>query len=193
MGFPVAVVLMGSLAVLGIVEVALFRFGYLQKWPRRYFEATDAPNSVRNGIFAVLPCSLSVLCLFLVLAAAQLPWGAGYFVLLDLFLALGFFVLGFWWISHPPEFLKPDWMRAAESAVRIGAADKSVPSRRLIEVSPLYYRLSWVALSLTATLALIFLGPVTLIGVGVGIPYLVAMRPRPPRTERTWSRGESNL
>jgi hypothetical protein len=174
----VAAAIAFTVALLGIVEVVLFRLGHLSKWPRRYFEAGATPSSVRNGIFGVLPWSLAILCFFLMVAAAQLPWAAGYVVLLLLVFALALFVLGFRWMSHPPEFLKPEWMRAEEAAIRSGA--RAAPATDLqVEVSPRYYAMSWVGLALCGVVGAILLGPgPVLIGIGVGVPYLIAMRPR---------------
>ena len=168
-----------AIAVFGVIAFVLFRVGRLQKWPRRYHAAVDAPRYVRNSAFALLPLSLAILFLFGSVAFAALPNSvAGYFILLSLAIALAWVVVAIRWTRDPPEFLKPAWMRAVESGRTKGEA-RRLDGPRLIEVSPRYYVLSWVGLAgLVVVWFVLDRPPAILIGVGIGAAYLAASRPR---------------
>ncbi|MEK6274340.1 MAG: hypothetical protein AABM30_03290 [Actinomycetota bacterium] len=180
-----------AVAVGGLLIVALFRKGIIQKWPRRYAAAAEAPEYVRNGIFGLLPMSLAILCMSSAVAAARLPSGAGYVVLLLLICFIGLILLGFWWMHKPPQFLKPEWMRTHEKGEGLGERRNTWRKKSFVSVSPLYYGISWLLLIIGFILWLVFDGPWSiLIGLGIGLGYLGAMRPR-KNLERGRSLGRS--
>jgi hypothetical protein len=105
-----AVAYVGAVALVlgGPVIAFLVRSGRLQKWPKAYYES-DASDSVRNGVFGLLPFSemlgLGLLGVALGSRGGSWAWAAVVCV-------LGSFVL-FWvdlrWMKDPPEWLQPQW------------------------------------------------------------------------------------
>jgi hypothetical protein len=156
----------------GIVVALLVKAGIVRKWPQRYFAAEAAPIYVRNGVFGLIPLSLGMLFM----AAAVAVPNVLALPLLAVVLAFGSWGIAIHWIRQPPEWLKPNWMRRAESAD--GLQTIGLSKTRWIELSPLEYWATWVAIAAVFGLWLILGWPAsTLIGIGLGLVFLAASRP----------------
>ena len=100
-----------AFAVGGVALGVAFRRGRARGMAR-WYTRRDLPFYVRNIAFGMIPYALVFGSWFALFALAHAGLdvaaaivGYGSFV---------FFAIGLWWTIRPPEFLKPDWMRANE-------------------------------------------------------------------------------
>jgi hypothetical protein len=175
-----AVAYVGALALVvgGPVIAFLVRSGRLQKWPKAYYES-DASDSVRNGVFGLLPFSGMVGLGLLGIVLGSRGGGWGYAAVVCVLGAVVLFWLGLRWTKDPPEWLQPEWRLAAERGEAAPGERPLHPrSRGRLEMSPLQYWLGWAVLLAAAGLGLVFgFSAAIPVGIGVGLAYLFSTRP----------------
>jgi hypothetical protein len=167
-----------ALVVGGPVIAFLVRSGRLQKWPKAYYES-DAGDSVRNGVFGLLPFSGMMGLALLGIAIGSRGGGWAQAALVCALGAFALFWLGLRWMKDPPEWLQPEWRLAAERGQAPSSGRPPRPrSRGKLEVSPVQYWLGWAILLAAAGLGLVFgFSAAIPVGIGVGLTYLLSTRP----------------
>jgi hypothetical protein len=163
--------------VLGIV----IRTGHFRRGVRNTYFNRELPGYMRNASFAFIPGGLAFL---LIVAGAWLAsrsraLGLETDPLANVLIVLGVLAFGvfFRWLFRPPEWTKPDWLRAHE---RAEAAGEAVPDMSPPPMTTRAYVLNWIGLGVGAALwyvAGLPLGPL-LIGLGIGVSLLVVNQPR---------------
>jgi hypothetical protein len=141
------ILLMLAVGIVGLIEAFLVRAGRYRSFYGIY--QTDAPPWVRNKAFVGLPVGM-----FMIAGAAAVAFsdagieaGAGLMVipvLLGLALSIA-------WVVKPPDFLKPEWLKAVESGTApeppspfpLGAPGRG-GARRIYLPPPVYWGL-WAA------------------------------------------------
>jgi hypothetical protein len=167
-----------ALVVGGPVIAFLVRSGRLQKWPKAYYES-DAGDSVRNGVFGLLPFSGMMGLALLGIAIGSRGGGWAQAALVCALGAFALFWLGLRWMKDPPEWLQPEWRLAAERGQAPSGGRPLRPrSRGKLEVSPVQYWLGWAILLAAAGLGLVFgFSAAIPVGIGVGLTYLLSTGP----------------
>ena len=175
------IVLLLAAGIAGLTQAFLVRAGKYRGFYAIY--QTNAPPWVRNRAFAGLPVGV-----FLIPGAAAIAFsdadirvGAGLMVI-PILLGLALSVV---WLFKPPEFMKPEWLRAVESGAAPEPASSfpmGVPgrsgARRIYLPPPVYWSL-WAA---TVAVFVLWLtlgwSWSVLVGLGAAISTLAASTPR---------------
>ena len=117
---PLALVVLVLGVVGGVTRALLFRSGRLRRDARHYWDE-DAPWYLRNLPFALLPLASSAAFLVLSYFSTLVGLPARVENVLFLVCALGFVgfaLLAVAFARKPPEWTKPDWLRAEEVSRR---------------------------------------------------------------------------
>ncbi len=147
----------GSIGVLSIAMAIAFKRGRARRLAFAYWDPT-IPWYIRNAVFGFAPTGVAALAAAVIGLAGTTDTLTGAFVALPFILSLGpVFLLVILWARRPPDFLKPDWLRA-EEAVRGGQPSTTGAAR-------------WI--DRTALL----LGIVAAAIVALGFPFLLLYRP----------------
>ena len=118
MSLTTAALLLMIPGAIALVLGVLARLGIWRRWSESYFDE-DLPNFMRNGAFTMIPNG----CMFLSAGGAALL-GLGDVraspVLIGVLLVVMVtgLVLGSYWKSTPPEWMKPAWLRVEEARCR---------------------------------------------------------------------------
>jgi hypothetical protein len=148
---------------------------------------TDAPPWVRNRVFSLLPGGLALIAGTGTVGFARSETGAAAVVLM--LLTWGALIVLLVWLFHPPEFMKPSWLREVESgrapeppglSAAFGAAGPG-GVRRIYLPPPVYWSL-WAATGVFFALWLVFDWSWSwIVGLGAGVSTLAASTPRKGR------------
>jgi hypothetical protein len=165
-----AVVGCAALTAVAFSEAWAVTSGRLRKWPERY-AATDAPANLRHGFAVLWPAGVS--CALLTLAFVFLAVGHAGAAAAAVLLILGSGYLWHRWTSHPPEWMKPEWLRAREDALRRGEQPpppEGVENGRIV-TGPIQYYGTWALIGGVTVAAIVLRQWSLLVGAAVGLPY----------------------
>lgn len=113
---PLAVFIAALAGIGGITRSLLFRAGHLRGDARRYWDSST-PWYLRNLPFAGVPLGSSALFLVLTYLVSLAPLRVRFEMLAVLAGILGFLttaLVAVRWMSKPPEWMKPEWLRLKE-------------------------------------------------------------------------------
>jgi hypothetical protein len=140
----------------GLFLAVAFRRGRFRKLANGYWDATY-PWYIRNAVFMMAPGGIA----FLLSVPAGFLFATGRLLegSIGLLLSCGF-IVGFWiavnWARRPPDFMKPDWLRAEE--LRRGPQPAAIGAARWIDRGTWLFAIAIVSIALVGIPILILFG-----------------------------------
>jgi len=145
---------------------------------------TAAPPWIRNRVFSLLPGGLALIAGTATVGLAKSGTDAA--AVAPMLMTWAALIVLFVWLFHPPEFMKPHWLREVESgrapeppglAAAFGAPGPG--GARRIYLPPLVYWALWAAIGVFFALWLVFDWSWSwIVGLGAGVSTLAASTPR---------------
>ena len=186
-----AVLVTGGMALFFLGAGIGFQLGWLPprkrraKWFHTWYRNEDLPRYQREMIGALIP--MGIACTLWAIAFTGIG-SRGFEVGLTL-VGLGFLVLAIVFFFWHPAWTKPSWLREAERREEAGEPldDLPMPAEgRTMTVSRREYRIAWLLCG-ALVVGGIAIGQVTgaIVGLGVALPILLAMKVRDSRRKRS--------